>query len=124
MKTASALKTSVKMLAEDYLNSSRDEDCINPNINLLWMSLGIDAGDRKKRVILWNDSWLISTLHQSLVNLSGKDSQEALALKENLEEILLNKKRHYSLLKRKIDNQKFIERTINYIKLNEKNLSE
>ena len=78
----------------------------------------------KKRVILWNDSWLISTLHQSLVNLSGKDSQEALALKENLEEILLNKKRHYSLLKRKIDNQKFIERTINYIKLNEKNLSE
>ena len=74
MKTASALKTSVKMLAEDYLNSSRDEDCINPNINLLWMSLGIDAGDRKKRVILWNDSWLISTLHQSLVNLRDRKS--------------------------------------------------
>ncbi|GFI25118.1 deoxyguanosinetriphosphate triphosphohydrolase-like protein [Lachnospiraceae bacterium] len=123
MKTASALKASVKMLAEDYLSSSKDEDCINPNINLLWTSLGTDAGDRKKRVILWNDSWLISTLHQSLINLSGKENQEALALKENLEEILLNKKRHYSLLKRKVDNQKFIKKIINYIKLNEDNLS-
>ena len=122
MKTASALKTSVKILAEDYLNNSNDDNCINPNISLLWTSLGTDAGDRKKRVILWNDSWLISTLHQALVNLSGKNDQKILVLQENLEEILLNKKRHYSLLKRKIDNQNFIQKIFDYINLDKDNL--
>lgn len=120
MKTASALKTSVKILAENYLDNINDADCINPNISLLWTSLGTDAGDRKKRVILWNDSWLISTLHQALVNLSGNDDWQV--LKENLEEILLNKKRHYSLLKRKIDNQKFIKKVFDYINLDKNNL--
>lgn len=122
MKTASALKTSVKILAEDYLSNPEDDDCINPNISLLWTSLGTDAGDRKKRVILWNDSWLISTLHQALVNLSGKNDEKILVLRENLEEILLNKKRHYSLLKRKIDNQKFIQKIFDYINLDKSNL--
>lgn len=122
IKTSAALKTSVKILTEDYLCASKDENCINSNINLLWTSLGTDAGDRRKRVISWNDSWLISTLHQALVNLSGNDDEKVKALRENLEEILLNKKRHYSLLKRKIDNQKFIEKVFNEIHINENNL--
>ena len=122
IKTAAALKTSIKILAEDYLCNLKDENCINSNINLLWTSLGTDAGDRKKRVISWNDSWLIATLHQALVNLSGNDDKEIRVLRENLEEILLNKKRHYSLLKRKIDNQKFIQKIFNYININQNNL--
>lgn len=124
MKTAAALKDSVKMLAKDYLRSSQDTDCINSNIHLLWTSLGNEAGDRKKRVILWNDSWLISTLYQSLVNLNGEEkNQEFLALKENLEEILLNKKRHYSLIKKAADNQNFTKKIFEYINLNEENLN-
>lgn len=124
MKTAAALKNSVKIITEDYLNNINDEDCINSDISLLWTSLGTDAGDRKKRVILWNDSWLISALHRAYVNLNGKDSENALILKGNLEEILLNKKHHYSLLKRKIDNQNFIEKIFGYIKLDKNGLSE
>lgn len=114
MKTATALKSSVKILAEDYLSSSEKDKCINSDINMLWSSLGLNAGDRKKRVILWNDSWLISTLYRSLINLNGKQSGQALILKDNLEEILLNKKRFYPLLKRKKDNQQFLKKIFEF----------
>lgn len=119
MKTAAALKSSVTILSEDYLMCSDDKKCINADINMLWASLGLNAGDRKKRVILWNDSWLISTLYRSLINLNGKKGGQANVLKENLEEILLNKKRFYSLLKRKTDNQQFIKKIFVYSGINE-----
>lgn len=110
MKTATALKSSVKILTEDYLSCSDDSKCINSDINMLWTSLGLNAGDRKKRVILWNDSWLISTLYRSLIKLNGKQSGKSKIVKQNLQEILLNKKNFFSILKRKSDNQELIKK--------------
>lgn len=114
LKTATALKASVKILSEDYLYSADDSKCFNADINMLWSPLEMKAGDRKRRVILWNDSWLISTLYRALINLQGKTSEQTIPLRQNLEEILLNKKRFYSLLKRKKDNQDFLNLIIEY----------
>ena len=122
LKTATALKSSVKILSDDYLTSSDDSKCINADINMLWTSLGLNAGDRRKRVILWNDSWLISTLYRALINLNGKKTEQAKLLKENLEEILLNKKRFYSLLKRKKDNQELLNKIFEFANINSENL--
>ncbi len=123
IKTAAALKSSVKILANNYLSSTDDEKCINSDIKMLWTSLGLNAGDRKKRVILWNDSWLISTLYRALINLNGKQDKQSVILKENLEEILLNKKRFYSLLKRKKDNQQFLNKIFEFADITEENIS-
>lgn len=124
IKTAAALKSSVKILANNYLSSKDDEKCINPDIKMLWTSLGLNAGDRKKRVILWNDSWLISTLYRALINLNGRQDKQSIILKENLEEILLNKKRFYSLLKRKKDNQKFLNKIFEFAGITETMIAE
>lgn len=108
MKTSVALQSAVLELAENYLTSEKDDQCINSEISILWTALGMSIGDRKKRVIQWNDSWLISALHKALVNLNVKN--EYSYLRENLEEILLNKKRYYSLLKRGSDSQRFVQK--------------
>lgn len=122
LKTATALKSSVRILSDDYLTSSDDSKCINADINMLWTSLGLNAGDRRKRVILWNDSWLISTLYRALINLNGKKTEHAKLLRENLEEILLNKKRFYSLLKRKKDNQELLNKIFKFANIDGENL--
>jgi len=122
IKTAAALKSSVKILADNYLFSTDDKKCINSDIKMLWTSLGLNAGDRKKRVILWNDSWLISTLYRALINLNGRQDKQSVVLKENLEEILLNKKRFYSLLKRKKDNQKFLNKIFEFADITEEKI--
>lgn len=125
LKTSTALKSSVKILAEDYLyclKNGKNGKCINEDINMLWRSLGLNAGDRPKRVILWNDSWLITTLYHTLVNLNGKKGEQVELLKKGLEEILLNKKSFYSLLKRKKDNQQFLNKIFEYAELNEEEI--
>ncbi|WP_289747795.1 hypothetical protein [Thomasclavelia cocleata] len=122
LKTATALKASVKILSEDYLYSSNNNKYFNSDINMLWTSLSMKASDRRTRVILWNDSWLISTLYRALININGKSTGQAKLLKENLEEILLNKKRFYSLLKRKKDNQQFLNKIFEYADLSSQKL--
>lgn len=120
MKTSVALQSAVLELAENYLMSADDAQCINPEISTLWTALGMSIGDRKKRVIQWNDSWLISALHKALVNLNVKNTNNH--LKENLEEILLNKKRYYSLLKRGSDSQKFVQKVFTYSEITKKDI--
>lgn len=109
MKTATALQSSVQDLALNYL--IKNEVDINPDISTLWCALGTTIGDRKIRIIKWNDSWLISALHTALINLkSGGFGSQYDLLRENLEEILLNKKRYFSLLKRGDDNREFVKK--------------
>ncbi len=128
IKTANALSTSVKILADDYLNSK--DECVNPEISNLWKSLELTVGDRRNRVILWNDSWLISTLNQALVKIDEEEYEENNnffspiidRLKENLEEILLNRKNFYSLLKRGVDNINFTKKIFSYLGINENNI--
>ena len=127
VKTANALSTSVRILADDYLNSV---ECINPEISNLWKSLELTVGDRRNRVILWNDSWLISALNQALVKIDNEEYEEnedfftlkVKQLKDNLDEILLNKKKFYAVLKRGIDNIKFVEKIFSCLGINKNDL--
>ena len=108
-KTAVALQTCVRLLAIDYLTHKNDNDCINPEIAVLWTALSSTSGEFRRRIMQWNDSFLISTLHKSLVKIgNSKKSSDAL-LKTNLEEILLNTKKYYSFIKRGQDSKAFID---------------
>lgn len=115
MKTSVALQAAIRYLAFNYLSNSDDEKCINPDISILWTALSSRRGNKKIRIIQWNDSWLISALHNALVSLhvsTGTLSTENKLLKESLEEILLNKKKYYTLLKRGRDNSRFVENVL------------
>ena len=110
MKTAKALQTAVKILAENYLKDN--EDSVNQGISSLWKALSLEAGDQSIRIIQWNDSFLITTLHQALVELQDSakyDKDELRILSDNLREILLNKKKYYSVIKRGQDCKAFID---------------
>ena len=113
MKTAMALQSAVKELAIDYL-SNDDNACISPEISTLWLAHEGKIGNKSIRIIQWNDSWLISVLHKALVNLNIQPdlANKKRNLKEDLEEILLNKKKYYSLLKRGNDNNAFVREVL------------
>lgn len=121
MKTAVALQSAVAELAEDYLRSDNNNE-INADINILWSALDMGVGDRKIRIIQWNDSWLISVLHKALVKLIA-DNRTNSVLRENLEEILLNKKRYYSLIKRGSDSQRFVQIVFDYAEITDEKLA-
>lgn len=122
MKTSVALQSAVLELAEDYLRSPKEKE-INPEINVLWSALNMGAGDRRIRIIQWNDSWLISVLHKALVKIR-LDKKNEKTLRENLEEILLNKKRYYTLIKRGSDSQAFVHRIFEYADISDERLEQ
>ncbi len=120
MKTAGALQTSVKLLALDYLTHSDDSECINPEISILWTALSSRSGDNTRRIMQWNDSFLISTLHKALLNIPDNGTQDI--LKTNLEEILLNTKKYYSVIKRGQDCKRFIDEVFTKARITRKAL--
>lgn len=120
MKTSVALQSAVLELAEDYLKNPKEKE-INSEINVLWSALNMGAGDRRIRIIQWNDSWLISVLHKALVRIM-LDKKKEKALRENLEEILLNKKRYYTLIKRGSDSQAFVHKIFEYADISDERL--
>lgn len=109
VKTSMALQGAIRYLALDFL---KNEDCISKDIRYLWFSLSKGMGDKRIRTIKWNDSWLISVLNDALVHLHLRNNDlnsDIRILKENLEEILLNKRTYFSLLKRGRDNSSFVK---------------
>lgn len=117
VKTSELLQRSVEALAKDYL-SSKDGKEITPEIKDLWCPLGSAFGQSEveNQIGKWTDSWLISVLNNALIRLS--DSDERASLVDNaigrteeylesiyvmLEEVLLNRKRFFPLLKRHRD---------------------
>lgn len=110
IKTSMALQGAIRYLALDYL---KRDDSISKEIRHLWFSLSKGMGDKRIRTIQWNDSWLISVLNDALVYLhlhcNDDTDPDIRILKENLEEILLNKRTYFSLLKRGRDNSSFVE---------------
>ena len=125
MKTTVALQSCVLELARDYLKSSGKSSAngLCPEINILWSALTMKIGDRRMRIIQWNDSWLICVLHRAVGKLmAGADEGKYKVLRENLEEILLNKKRYHSLIKRGADCQRFIKKVFEYAKITEHDL--
>lgn len=107
MRTAGSLKTSVKLLALDYLTHDEDSVCINPDIAVLWTALSSKSGSNTRRIMQWNDSFLISILHKALLNIPKGGGYDV--LQTNLEEILLNTKKYYSVIKRGQDSKRLID---------------
>lgn len=102
VKSAKLLQQAIKELSIDYL---QNDDCLAPKIAKLWTtlktSLSPDVNSRK--IASWNDSWLMSVLQSALdklVSKEGKRTPEQEKIFLILEELLLNKKSYYSLLKR------------------------
>lgn len=97
----------MKLLAENYLSASEED--INPEVRILWDALNTDAGDKPLRIIQWNDSFLISMLHRSLVELQNGSDESKGILFDNLQEILLNRKKYFSIIKRGQDCKTFVD---------------
>ena len=124
MKTTVALQSAVRDLAENYLKSiAKSDDCIVDDINILWNALQLAIGERTMRIIQWNDSWLITVLHHALIKLNTMPNCQHKILRENLEEILLNRKRYYSLIKRGIDSKKVVDKVLERIGLSDEVLN-
>lgn len=117
VKTSELLQRSVEMLAEDYLLTSKGHE-IAPDIHKLWTSLGASFGQNavENQISQWTDSWLISVLSQALSTLSdtnirrnlvdesiGRTSKKLDKLYRMLEEVQLNRRRYFPLLKRQRD---------------------
>lgn len=114
VKTAELMRRSVYTLSKNYLLCSGDE-VILPEISCLWGSLGATFGrdEAENQISKWTDAWLISALSGALTRLSqlppSSDNPYSLTederetLNRMLEEILLNRKQYYPLLKRHRD---------------------
>lgn len=117
IKTSILMQRSVEMLAEDYLMQDEKNEIL-PEIRYLWTAIdgAFSLKNKENRLTQWTDSWLISILSEALskVNTQAKRtelvrngkyrSKESLEkLHRMLEEVLLNRKCYYPLLKRQRD---------------------
>jgi len=132
MRTASTLQRIVRSLALDYFSvAPHKQQCISPDIYVLWNALGTQIGDSEIRVIQWNDSWLISTLHASLVTLSRKSdkgeddatSSSQASLLRDLEEILLNRRKFHGIIRRDADSRYLMEKIVEMSGISDEMLS-
>ena len=85
--------------------NSEDEDALIPDIRTLWYSLNRSQGNIGTRIIQWNDSWLITTLQKAFIELykNNDNAKKYPKLSIDLEEIILNKKKLYAVVKRGSD---------------------
>lgn len=119
-KMATILQKAVKLLAEDYLRSETGKE-ICPDIEKLWNSLNTQGNELK--IMMWNDSWLITTLYHTLVSLNNvelkeyaeetnKQEKDLVIIRNLLEDILLNQKNYNSVVKRRGDSVNIIDRIL------------
>lgn len=119
-KTAAVLQNAVMQLAEDYLLSNKGEE-LSPEIGYLWKSIQATNYSTELKIAKWSDSWLMSTLYDTLVKIRSdvnikeiaekqhKDIKKLKVLRDLLEEVLLNKRHYHTLLKRKSDSVDLLE---------------
>ena len=117
VKTSELMQRAVEVLAKDYLSSEQGNEIV-PEIKDLWCPLGYAFGQSEveNQISKWTDSWLISVLNNALIRLSDTDGLSKLINEEigrtekelenlcmMLEELLLNRKKFFPLLKRQRD---------------------
>lgn len=117
VKTSELMQRAVEALAKDYLSSEPNKE-IMPEIKDLWCPIGSAFGQSEveNQISKWTDSWLVSVLSNALIRLSDLEERANLVdttigrtddYLENiyimLEEVLLNRKRFFPLLKRQRD---------------------
>lgn len=126
VKTSKLLQIAVRQLAEDYLKKEGEESCLSGDIAHLWLALKDSLTDdvANRKISKWNDSWLISVLNSALVKVCEEDCQENGNIRNILEEILLNQKKYYSLIKRQHDARDMAQQILVEAGLTEQKLSE
>ena len=109
-KIAALYKKAVKILADEYLNSSEpdtEEIAYFSNISGLWRAIDIAYSKESSvlNLIQWNDSWLNGLLYRHMVEESIQESgnQKMQLCCEYLREVFLNEHHHYSLIKRQTE---------------------
>ena len=131
MKNAASLQRAVLELAKDYLMANDGEESsmsyengICPEIRILWTSLNFSIGTRSNKIIRWNDSWLITSLHNAFVKISDDETliENHKELYECLEEVLLNKKKYYTLIKRGSDSMYLVDEVLKKANINNNRL--
>lgn len=103
VRSANLLQHAIRKLVDDFL--IKGDDGIAPEIVHLWESLnvGLSVERNHRKIAMWNDSWLMSVLQKALVTLKEREQRlkkEERELLNILDELILNKKRFYSVLKR------------------------
>lgn len=136
VKTSELMQRTVEMLAEDYLLSPPGQEII-PEIRDLWESLGAAFGldEAENQISQWTDSWLVSVLSKALCTLSdsdnvanlidvsiGRTEEKLHKLYRMLEEVQLNRKRYFPLLKRQRDALKLRDKVVAVAGITEKAL--
>ena len=94
----------------------KHENAIAPEISYLWGALDATLGQNaaENKISTWTDSWLISVLSRSFTELCDMDScqefildgrteEELDKLKSMLDELLLNRKHYFPIMKRQRD---------------------
>lgn len=119
-KTSAVLQNAVAQLARDYLLSNKNEE-LSPEIEYLWKSIQATNYSKELKIAKWSDSWLMSTLYDTLVKIRSdvkikeiakkqhKDIKKLMILRDLLEEVLLNKRHYHTLLKRKSDSMELLD---------------
>lgn len=136
VKSSELMQRVVEELAKDYLANKKGEEII-PEIKDLWCSLSYSFGqlEVENKISKWTDSWLTSVLSNTLIRLSDPKIKKEL-LKNNsyrsddyinrivimLNEVLLNRKRYFPVLKRQRDAVALINRIIETSNANKETL--
>ncbi|PLR84356.1 HD domain-containing protein [Bacillus sp. V33-4] len=108
IKTDALLGKAIVKLAWDYLNKDeadtpqQNENTLPFDISGLWRAVEelFSDSDYFNALIQWDDSWLLTVLRQKYFS-EYQSSEEV--IKEQLEELLSNRKNYYSLVKRMDD---------------------
>ncbi|MDM5336567.1 HD domain-containing protein [Fictibacillus enclensis] len=108
IKTDSLLGRAIVKLAEDYLQEKEEdseligENVIPNDISGLWRAIKEAYSDDYyfNALIQWDDAWLLTILRQQYLK-TYIESEEI--VKEQLEELLSNKKNYFSVIKRMSD---------------------
>lgn len=122
-KTATVLQNAVLILAMDYLCSKAGKE-LSKDIEYLWKSLQVTNYSKELKIAKWSDSWLISTLYNTLTKIKSdedikqfamdnqKNKDDLYKLRDLLEELLLNKRHYFTLFKRKSDSIEILNKIL------------
>lgn len=122
IRSAYLLQLAIRKLVDDFLKNGNDS--LVPEIVDLWDSLMVGLSDERNRrkIAMWNDSWLMSVLQKALIRLKEKEPRglknEEKEILNILDELILNKKRFYSVLKRGRDAVAIAKKILDHAKLN------
>lgn len=122
IRSAYLLQLAIRKLVDDFLKNGNDS--LVPEIVDLWDSLMVGLSDERNRrkIAMWNDSWLMSVLQKALIRLKEKEphglKNEEKEILNILDELILNKKRFYSVLKRGRDAVAIAKKILDHAELN------